>query len=204
MKIAGLIARGPPPIRKSLLWLRGFIIVSSIIILAVAAYALSLNQARGPSGFIIFVVILSWPIYGSALWIEHKAPHLYYRPVFLVAYILGFIFWLSGWAWNASWAAYVNAYDEYYGFQYNFTNNFSRALAACAGLGVFAWLCSLIVLIEFLQAAVRYPEDSLVPADANDIELGRTRPPPKSAYRTFAHSQPQPPLPANFPPNLRL
>ncbi|CAJ2512294.1 Uu.00g053090.m01.CDS01 [Anthostomella pinea] len=120
MALRGLIARGVPATPKFLIYVKGAIILLSIIILALAAYAISLysdgsyQYSTGMPGFLIFLAILSRLVYGISAAIELKAPRFYYRIVVLVAYFLTTVFWLAGWAWAASWAAYILSFNSAY------------------------------------------------------------------------------------------
>ena len=135
MSARGLTAKGVPPQPRWLLYLKIAILVLSLVVLALAAYSISLFGSyygivggTGAGGFLIFVVgfpfllfPLSLPvsnsltrgvqtlktfiIIGGATVIEVWFPHLFYRIVALVVYNLSIIFWLSAWAWAASTAA---------------------------------------------------------------------------------------------------
>lgn len=79
---------------------------------------------------------------GGALALEIWAPHMFYRIIALVAYILSIIFWLSAWAWAASTAAFWLSSYCYGGYCVSLTGydkSEGSALAACAGLGALAW-----------------------------------------------------------------
>ncbi|KAI0021612.1 hypothetical protein F4780DRAFT_272391 [Xylariomycetidae sp. FL0641] len=168
----GFMARGVPPFPPYLLFIKATIILLSIIILGLAAYELSLYgdsyySTTGVPGFLIFLSIFSWIVYGGATAVELKAPHLYYRIVVLAAYILLPIFWISGWAWAASWASYVFSFDLY-GDGYGGWKSFGAAMGASAGIGAIIWILSLVVLGIFCHACLRRPESTR----GNNFQLG--------------------------------
>ncbi|KAI0132606.1 hypothetical protein BJ170DRAFT_254808 [Xylariales sp. AK1849] len=170
MGFKGLIARGVPPLPKWLLWVKIAIIVLSVIILALAAYALSLYSgyyyySGGAPGYLIFLVIMTWIIYGISIALELAAPQYYYRIALFIAYIISCIFWLSGWAWSAAWAGAV------LGFYDGLGNTFGSAMGACAGLGAIVWILCILNLVLFSLGCVRSEGST----HAGNVELGHAQ-----------------------------
>ncbi|KAI8623869.1 hypothetical protein F5Y19DRAFT_344773 [Xylariaceae sp. FL1651] len=163
MAAKGLIARGVPHLPGFFIYITGSIILLSIIVLALAAYAQSLSgnssyyYDSGVSGFLLFAAIWTWLIHGGALAVEHLAPRFYYRIGVLVGYILSVIFWLTGWSWAASWAAYILSFDNYDSYDNirGYWKAFGQTTAACAGLGALVWLLCIITLFIFCRACMR-------------------------------------------------
>ncbi|KAH8680963.1 hypothetical protein BX600DRAFT_428937 [Xylariales sp. PMI_506] len=169
MGAQGLISQGVPPLPRWLLFVKGAIILLSVIVLALAAYAMSLYSglliySGGAPGYLIFDAIVSWIVFGISLALELKAPQYYYRIALLIPYVLLCIFWLSGWAWAASWAGVWLAYDldDYYGY-----NRFGGAMAGCAAIGAIVWVLCIVNLIFFIMACVRNPSTQ------PNVELGQ-------------------------------
>ncbi|KAL1866374.1 hypothetical protein VTK73DRAFT_4752 [Phialemonium thermophilum] len=170
----GLLAKGVPPGAAWLLYLRIAILVLSLIILALAAYAVSLFSV-GAGAFLIFVTIKTMLIFGAAVAIEIWAPQYYYRIGALVAYILGVIFWLSGWAWAASSAAFWLSW----GLD-NYNNHEGGALAACAGLGALTWVLTIVNLGFFIRGCLVDPDGA---GAIHQAELGQVKQDPAQAYQ---------------------
>jgi hypothetical protein len=171
MGARGLTAPGVPPLPAWLLYIKGAIFLLSIIILALSAYAISLYNglltfyySSGAPGFLIFLAIYTWIIYGAYTAIELKAQHFYYRIGALVAYVLSVIFWLTGWAWAASWAAQLGSFTGFYGI----LDTFTSVMGACAGLGALLWILAIVHLVFFILACVREPGA----AHSGNVELG--------------------------------
>ncbi|KAH8201101.1 hypothetical protein TruAng_004728 [Truncatella angustata] len=174
MGARGLMAAGVPPQPRWLLIIKGVIILLSIIVLALSAYSLSLYSgyyyySGGAPGYLIFLAVKTWIIYGASIAIELKAPQYYYRIVFLIAYSLSAIFWLSGWAWAASWAAALLDYAYY-------SNSFGGAMAGNAAIGAIIWVLVVVNLVFFILASCRDNTTA-------NVELGHTQ----------KHSHPQGP-----------
>ncbi|KAI1850030.1 hypothetical protein JX266_004409 [Neoarthrinium moseri] len=183
MAASGLMAVGPAPTPKWLIFIKGAIIILSVIVLALAAYALSLYgrytyYSGGAPGYLIFLVIKTWIIYGLDIAFQLRVQHLYYRIGFLIAYILSIIFWLSGWAWAASWASVASAYS----FGYNDT--FGGVMGGCAGLGAIIWILAIVNLVFFILASVREPSST------GNVELGHAQKQDQQPY-TGQPAQPQ-------------
>jgi len=184
--VGGLMGKGVPPnLPKFLLPIRIAIIVLSVIILALAAYAIAvfsnatdgIYYSSGASGLLIFVVIKTWIIYGVLTAIELRAPHLFYRFIACIGYAISIIFWLSAWAWSASLASFWLSYSDDYGFDV-YDNSFDStlkseggALAACAGLGAVVWVLSIVHYVIFFRACLA---DRTVVAH-NQAELGQVQ-----------------------------
>ncbi|KAM0810526.1 hypothetical protein AB5N19_10875 [Seiridium cardinale] len=169
MGVRGLMAVGPPQTPAWLLIIKGVILLLSVIVLALSAYALSLYNnyyyySGGAAGYLIFLVIKTWIIYGASIAIELKAPRYYYRLAFLIAYILSCIFWLSGWAWAASWASAFLAYSIY-----GYDNKLGGAMAGCAAIGAIIWILAIVNLVMFIIASCREN------ASAGNVELGHAQ-----------------------------
>ena len=151
MTLNGLLAVGVPAGQPAFIfYLRIAIIVLSVIILALAAYALSvfgsygtyLGGYTGVSGLLIFVVIKTWIIFGGLFFLEFRMPKYYYRIVAVIAFALSIVFWLSAWAWSASIASFWLSTVCYAGIcssRSSFEMREGGALAACAGLGAVVW-----------------------------------------------------------------
>ncbi|KAK7958474.1 hypothetical protein PG988_013322 [Apiospora saccharicola] len=173
MALSGLTAQGVPPQPKWLIFIKGAIILLAAVILALAAYALSLYSdisyyySAGAPGYLLFVTIFSWVVYGAAIFLELKANQFYYRIAMLLAYILTCIFWLSSWGWSASWAAFLLA--SYDGFYYTGLHTFGSVMAACAALGAVTWVLCVINLIFFILGSVRNHDSTA----SGNVELGQ-------------------------------
>ncbi|KAJ4413911.1 hypothetical protein N0V85_003376 [Neurospora sp. IMI 360204] len=189
----GLTAVGVPPFPSWILYIRIAILVLSLVLLGVAAWAVSLVGVggsaaygyTGASGMMVFVTIWSLVVYGGSLGFQFGAPHLFYRIVGLILYSLAVIFWLVGWAYAASQAALV--LDWYGG--YGGVNDYGSALAVCAGLGAVAWVLSIIDLVFFILACVR----EVTAPKLSQAELGQVQPTAPVASVTtneLPHEQP--------------
>ncbi|KAK8080382.1 hypothetical protein PG997_008200 [Apiospora hydei] len=199
MALSGLTAPGVPPQPKWLLFIKGAIVLLAAVILALAAYAASLYgdlsyyYSAGAPGYLLFVAIFSWIVYGAAIFLELKAHHFYYRIAMLVAYILTCIFWLSAWAWAASWASFVLAYyaNDFY---YPGLHTFGSVMAACAALGAVTWVLCIINLVFFIIGSV-LNHDATAPSN---VELGHGPKPAEGvqaqtpAYAQHQTAQPTP------------
>ncbi|KAK4183045.1 hypothetical protein QBC35DRAFT_131515 [Podospora australis] len=187
----GLIARGVPPQPLWLLYIKIAILVLSLILLAMGAWAVSIfsggwyGYSGGAGGMVIFVTIFSFLVYGGAAAVELWAQHLFYRIAFFIGYILSIIFWLSAWAWSASSAS------VWLGYSWKGTEGHKegQALAVCAGLGAVVWILTIVHLAFFIQASLADPQG----APASQAELGNVKhnevPPAGQQY-------PQQPYPA--------
>ncbi|KAK6828191.1 hypothetical protein PG990_009806 [Apiospora arundinis] len=201
MAIRGLMAPGVPPQPKWLIFIKGAIILLAVIVLALAAYALSLfgdysyYYSAGAPGYLLFVTIFSMIVYGTAIFLELKAQQFYYRIAMLVVYIMTCIFWLSSWAWAASWASFLLAYynSSYYpGFR-----SFGSAMAACAALGAVTWVLCIINLVFFIVGSVRNHDPA---ANPGNVELGHAGQKPADAGHTPVYAQNQTAQPTSVPP----
>ncbi|KAI1750968.1 hypothetical protein F4782DRAFT_229887 [Xylaria castorea] len=116
--------------------------------------------------------IWTWFIYGGMLAVEHCAPQLYYRIVFIVGQLLSVIFWIYAWAWAASWASYTLSFDNYnsYNSIQGAWMTFGKTIAACAGTGAEVWVLCIIGLIVFCSACKR----SSTSPPVNDMEFAST------------------------------
>ncbi|KAI1261036.1 hypothetical protein F5Y18DRAFT_403150 [Xylariaceae sp. FL1019] len=177
MALKGLLARGAPRLPKYTLYIVGATILLSVIVLALAAYAQSLSGRSsyyydsGIAGFLIFVAIWTWLVFGGIFGLEKYLPRFYYRVGVLVAQILTIIFWLSAWAWAASWAAYILSFDSYAGFDGigGSLKAFGQSIGACAGIGALIWIMSIVVLFIFSRACTNDTNTSTA-----DVELGNS------------------------------
>ncbi|KAI1635384.1 hypothetical protein F4809DRAFT_453196 [Biscogniauxia mediterranea] len=168
MPTNGLVAHGAPPLPRYVLYLEAAIILLSIIILALAAYGISLYgngeyyYSSGVPGFLIFVVILTWIVYGGSFVFSRVAPRLYFRIIVIAGHILSLIFWLTGWAWAASSAAYVLSFDKYHGSDSvgGPWKTFGSVMGACAGLGALEWILCIIALVVLTRACLRNPDSN--------------------------------------------
>ncbi|KAI5926686.1 hypothetical protein F4810DRAFT_481614 [Camillea tinctor] len=181
MAAKGLVARGVPPLPRYILYFEAAIILLSIIILALAAYGISLYSngtyyySSGVPGFLIFVVIFTWIVYGGSFALSLIAPKFYFRLSVIAGHVLSIIFWLSGWAWAASSAAYVLSFDNYYGSDSvsGHWKTFGNVMGACAGLGALVWILCIIVLVILSRACLQNPESY----PAADVEMNHTQKP---------------------------
>jgi len=164
MGAKGLIATGAPHEPAWLLYVKGAIIVLSLVVLALSAYALSAFAYGGAPGFTIFLAILSWIVYGLSIGLSLAANHLYFRIGFFVAQILLIIFWLSGWAWAASWAS---LYSGYWG-----NRTVSSVMGGIAGIGALVWILIIIDFVFFTLGCVR-ENDSTAGTTTTNVELGK-------------------------------
>ena len=167
--MSGLLQRGVPKGQpKWMFFIKIAILVLSLIILALAAYSISLFSSfigyygSGAGGLLIFVTIKTFIVYGLVLFIETRAPQLFYRIIVLIAYIFSLIFWLSAWAWAASSAAawlsiYDLGVDDGY---YDGWKNEGGALAGCAALGAIVWYVFLAPLLGRFVSGPRMPSNS--------------------------------------------
>ncbi|KAI4859759.1 hypothetical protein F4820DRAFT_453590 [Hypoxylon rubiginosum] len=174
MIISGLFTHGPPPLPKSLLYIKGVIILLSIAIFALAVYTISFENesmfySAGAPAYLVFLAIATWVIYGVPIAIQFLAPHFYYRIVALIASTLSTIFWLVGWAWSTSWTTYV----ESYGTRSNRGSwtTFTNLMGACAGIGIFTWTLVVFELGYLCFCCMRYPG----PGQARNTEFGRVQ-----------------------------
>ncbi|KAI0597060.1 hypothetical protein F4775DRAFT_273751 [Biscogniauxia sp. FL1348] len=181
MPAAGLVSRGPPPLPRYVLYLEAATILLSIIILALAAYGISLYgnanyyYSSGVPGFLIFVVIFTWILYGGFFAVRRVAPKFYFRIVVIAGHVLSVIFWLSGWAWAASSAAYVLSFDSYYGPDSvdDHWKTFGNVMGACAGLGALEWILCIIALAVLTRACLQNPDSN----PTSTVELNHTQKP---------------------------
>ncbi|CAK7199717.1 hypothetical protein SEUCBS139899_002400 [Sporothrix eucalyptigena] len=179
MTLNGLLAVGvPTKLPPFVFYLRIAILVLSVIILALAAFAISvfgsyggyLGGYTGVSGLLIFVVIKTWIIYGGLFFIEYKVPRFYYRIAAVVAFAFSNIFWLSAWAWSASLASFwlsTVCYDGVCDSIDSYAKKEGGALAACAGLGAVTWVLSIVNFYLFVRACIQDPPV------VNQAELGQ-------------------------------
>lgn len=170
---SGLSAHGAPATQpRFLFFLKIAIIVLSIVVLALSAYAISLvgditggyygYVGAGAPGLLIFTVIWTWITYGVFLFFELKAPHMFYRIIAVIVWALSIIFWLSGWALAASHAASVmsvaNMYDGYSKYLnntfYDWYKKYGGALAGCAGIGALVWILIIVHFVFFVRACM--------------------------------------------------
>lgn len=195
MGAQGLIAVGVPPQAFWLLYVKIAILVLSLIILALAAWVISIfggyagyygaYGSSGPAGFDIFLAIWSFIVYGGTVAIEIWAPHFFYRVGALVGYILSIIFWLSAWAWSASNASAfmsVKVVKEY--------NQIGSGLAACAGLGALVWILTIVHLAFFIHACVVLDSTSTGQAELGQMKQGEV--PPAQYQQSYPAQQPYP------------
>ncbi|KAI1114320.1 hypothetical protein F5Y14DRAFT_172759 [Nemania sp. NC0429] len=173
MSARGLVVRGVPPLPKAFVYVVGLIMLLSIIILALAAYAKSLSgdyyYDSAIPGFLLFVSVWTWFIYGGMLALGRYAPRLYYRLGVLVGQLLSTVFWIVGWAWAASWAAYVLSFDNYGSYDNirGAWKAYGQTTAACAGIGALVWALCMLALGIFSSVCMR----SVTSAQTHNIEL---------------------------------
>ncbi|CAK7225035.1 hypothetical protein SCUCBS95973_005724 [Sporothrix curviconia] len=168
----GLLAVGVPATLPAFVFhLRIAIVGLSVVILALAAFAISvfgsyggyLGGYTGVSGLLIFVVIKTWIVHGGLFFLEFKMPRYYYRLVALIAYCFSLIFWLSAWAWSASIASFwlsTVCYGGVCGSVDSYAKKEGGALAACAGLGAVVWqhrVLSIVNIVLFIRASIQDP-----------------------------------------------
>lgn len=124
-----------------LLVLRAATLVTSVGVLAAAAYNVSLYAglivSATPAGFLIFNAVFNLLIVGSMLACEFALQRYYNRLAFTLLLGLDGVFWLAGWAWAASWAGRWLSFDsdgassEY--------DAFAGSITAGAVLGAITW-----------------------------------------------------------------
>lgn len=213
MAVSGLMQKGVPPTQPAFLRiLKIVIIVLSVIVLALAAYSLSIFGSAigyygnsGPAGLLIFDAIKTWIILGVALFLELRAPHLFWRIILVIAYFISIIFWLSGWAWAASWAALFLAYDNDYDYNCSYDSNGNLncgdsdyapwkheggALAGAAAIGAIIWVLLIVHLVFFVISCLRDPQGSA--PTQQQAELGQVKAQEASYAPQPAYQQPQP------------
>ncbi|KAI1177616.1 hypothetical protein F4777DRAFT_541744 [Nemania sp. FL0916] len=172
MATRGLAARRVPVLPKFFIYVVGLIILLSLAVLALAAYAQSLSgnyyYESGIPVFLLFVSIWTLLVYGGILAVERFAPQFYYRIGFLIGQLLSIIFWLTGWAWAASWAAYILSFDNYSSSDdiRGAWKAFGQTTAACAGIGAIVWVLCIVIIIIFCWACVRSPS----PGPTDDVD----------------------------------
>lgn len=194
----GLTVVGVPPSPSWILYVRIAILVLSLVLLGVAAWAVSMFSGggsaaygyTGASGMMVFVTIWSLVVYGGSLGFQFGAPHLFYRIVGLILYSLAVIFWLAGWAYAASQAALV--------LDWTGSSDYGSALAVCAGLGAVAWVLSIVDLVFFILSCVHEADTG---PKLSQAELGQVQPPAPVAPATTGTSE-LPPQPATYSQQL--
>ncbi|KAK3324317.1 hypothetical protein B0T19DRAFT_228153 [Cercophora scortea] len=199
MSTQGLLAKGVPALQPAwLLFVKIAILVLSVIILGLAAWALSifgglasgLGYSGGAAGFAVFATIWTFIVYGGTIAIEMVATHLFYRIAGVVLYSLSIIFWLTAWAYAASQASTWNSAGSLFGSFGGVDNSFKKegsALGAVAGLGALVWILAIVHFVFFIKAALADSEGS----GANNAELGQVKP--------AEFVQPAPPVQAAYP-----
>ncbi|KAI1828519.1 hypothetical protein F4861DRAFT_6075 [Xylaria intraflava] len=191
MAAKGLVARGVPTLPGSFIYIVGLILLLSIVVLVLAVRAQSLSghyyYDSDIPGFLLFVSIWTWLVYGGALAIQRYAPKYYYRIVILIGQILSFIFWIVGWARAASWASYVLSFDNYDSYDKirGAWKAFGQTTAACAGIGALVWVLCIIVLFLFCSACIRSDKTGPI----NNIELMNASKPHETQPQTVFLSQ---------------
>ncbi|KAL2135728.1 hypothetical protein VTI74DRAFT_7245 [Chaetomium olivicolor] len=193
MGVQGLTAVGVPPQPLWLLYIKGAILLFSLIVLALAAWALSIYDgwlygSGGAPGMDIFIAILSFIVYGGAAALEIWAPQFFYRIGAFVAYILTLIFWLSAWAWSASWASAFNG--TYYG--YKVQTKMGGAMGGCAGIGALAWILAIVHFVFFTRACLA---DNSNPSGQAELGQVKAEVPAQQQYQQPYPAQPQQPYP---------
>ncbi|KAK4134744.1 hypothetical protein BT67DRAFT_449617 [Trichocladium antarcticum] len=192
----GLMAKGVPPQPLWLLYIKIAILALSLIILALAAWHLSLfggyaYYGSGAGGMDIFVAILSFIVYGGAAAVEIWAPQYFYCIGFFIGYILSIIFWLSAWAWSASSASAWLGLGSIYGY-----GNYGASIAACAGLGAVVWVLTIVHFFFFTRACLENSTDSGPGSGPGQAELGQVKheaPPAEYQQPSQPELQPQQP-----------
>ncbi|KAM7198599.1 hypothetical protein V8F20_006129 [Naviculisporaceae sp. PSN 640] len=168
---SGLLAKGVPPQPVWLFYIKIAILVLSVIILGLAAWAVSIfPYGNGPAGITIFTVIKTFIVYGGALGLELGAPQFFYRIAALVLYALSLIFWLTSWAYCASGAAAFLSAGSW-GYYYGWHKNEGAALGASAGLGAIVWILCIVHFVFFIRACLSDPEGN----GQNQAELGAVK-----------------------------
>lgn len=191
-----LMQRGVPPQPRFLFFIKIAILVLSLLILALAAYSLSVFNGAvavygtGAGGFLIFVTIKSFIVFGGALAVEIWAAHLFFRLVALIAYSVSIIFWLSAWAYAASEASAWLSISDFDGYVDNYWKRVGSALAACAAFGAIVWILSIVHLVFFVRACMADPNGTSAP---NQAELGQVKyqGQPNEQYGQPQYGQPQ-------------
>ncbi|KAI5866810.1 hypothetical protein GGS23DRAFT_290241 [Durotheca rogersii] len=170
MAVSAFAARGVPPYPKFIPYMRGVLILISIVILGLAAYAISVNgeapsgHSSGVPGYLLFLVVFTWVAHGIPIILEVIAPRFYHRLGVLVLYTLSVLFWLIGWAWSASWASYALSLDN---TDEKWANGGSwktlgSALGASAGFGAVTWIVAIVELVFFCRGCLQDPDSSHV------------------------------------------
>ncbi|KAI0409556.1 hypothetical protein F4802DRAFT_544492 [Xylaria palmicola] len=194
MSARGLVARGVPSLPGFLVYVVGLILLLSIVVLALAAYAEALSGHHyfydsAVPAFLLFVSIWTWLVYGGMLVIEYRAPRFYCRIAVFIAQLLSAVFWITGWAWAASWASYILSFDNYSSHDRirGYWKAFGQTTAACAAIGAFVWVLCIVALVAFYSACSRSP----APALANATELSHTSKPHVPQKQTLSSSSPK-------------
>lgn len=208
MAVNGIMGKGVPAgLPPFLLYIRIAIIFLSVIVLALAAWAIAVFGSvtgyyvgsNGVSGLLIFAVIKTWLIYGILTFVELRAQHMYYRIIAIIAYTISIIFWLSAWAWSASVAGlwlsagndfgYYDDVDEsYYDSYVKAWKNEGAALAACAGLGAVIWVLSIVHLVFLVRACMHDTGSTGNQAELGQVGAGKT----EATSTVYPATQPTP------------
>lgn len=164
--------------------LRIITIVLSLGVLISSAYHVSRLSYRGhyygdsgPAGFLIFDVVYTWILLGFMLGAEYWAPQFYWRIAFIVALVLGVIFWISAWAWGASVSSHMlTYYDGWFGPRTGL-DGLGASLAASSALGAVVWVLFIVITFFFIRACLANPYGSSFPATVpRDVEAGHHKP----------------------------
>jgi hypothetical protein len=200
MQTQGLMQKGVPPMPSWLFFIKIAILVLSLIILALAAWSISIfgsytgvyYYGSGSGGLLIFACVKTFIIYGAQIAVEKLAPHMFFRAVAVVLCVISIIFWLSAWAWAASSAGAWLSLAGYDGFYDGAWKKEGSALAACAGLGALVWILSIVHLVFLVQACQADPEGK--GSAQNQAELGQVHhkqqeAPAEASYGGQTHPQ---------------
>jgi len=122
--------------------------VLALLILILAAYAISVLGGWDGLALTIFTCIWTWITNGYILITAWRSPSVYNCWAHLALEVLAVIFWLCSWAVCAADASFFGDFDYYYGY-YGNVNSAVGCLKACAGLGALEWVLFVASLVGF-------------------------------------------------------
>jgi len=140
-----------PPVPLWIGIVRAIQILFSILVLALAAYALSVLGSWSGFGLAIFTAIYTWIILAYILVTPIYAPHAYNVWAQLGLEIAAVIFWLSTFALLAT---VVSVFDwvDFDGYGYSYYGNWNGAVGAskaATAFGAFTWALFIVSLVTF-------------------------------------------------------
>lgn len=124
--------------------------VLALLLLILAAYALSVLGGWDGPALTIFTCIWTWITNGYILFTAWRAPNVYNCWAHLALEVLAVIFWLCSWAVCAADAAAWAGFDYYWGYYGKGSGSAAvGCVKALAGLGALQWLLFIATLVFF-------------------------------------------------------